>query len=46
MSFDAMTTSPVESMNSYIKMVWVLIRIQIQGELEDHFVIYMNSYVT
>ncbi len=28
------------------RMVWVLIRIQIQVELEDHFVIYMNSYNT
>jgi hypothetical protein len=26
-------------------MVWVLIRILIQGELEDHFVLYMNSYM-
>jgi hypothetical protein len=39
MSFDAMTTSPVESMNSSIKngmgVNWILI----QGELEDHFVL-------
>jgi hypothetical protein len=46
MSFDAMTMSPVESINSSIKNGMGVTLNSIQGELEDHFVLYMNSYIT
>ncbi len=46
MSFDAMTRSPVESMNSSIKNGMGVNSNSIQGELEYQFCICMNSYIT